>query len=205
MVGKHEAGHGEAKNAKPEQILVEATRQFAARGFDGASLQDIAEAVGIRKPSLLYHFASKDELRRAVLEALLSRWHEVLPRLLKAASGEDQFNAVVGETYDFFAADPLRARLLLREVMDRPEVLRQLIATHVAPWVEVVAGQVRRGQAQGELYPEVDPEALVVAIINLIVASVATGDCLGAMLSPARQRAEILRLAKASLFQPTPR
>jgi TetR/AcrR family transcriptional regulator len=202
VVGRTETGQVEVKVAKPEQILVAATRLFAARGFDGASLQDIAEEVGIRKPSLLYHYPSKDDLRRAVLESLLSRWNDVLPRLLKAAtSGEDQYDAVVGETYDFFAADPLRARLLLRELLDRPDIVRGLVDTHVAPWVEVVAGYVRRGIERGDIHREVDPEAFVVAAINLIVSSVATGDCLGAMLSPARQRTEILRLAKAALFQ----
>ena len=81
-----------------QQILAHATRLFAARGFVGASLRDIAIAVGIRKPSLLYHFNSKDELRRGVLENMLSHWNEVVPRLLKAAtSGPEQFEAVATE------------------------------------------------------------------------------------------------------------
>ena len=86
-----------------QQILAHATRLFAARGFVGASLRDIAKAVGIRKPSLLYHFNSKDELRRGVLEKMLAHWNEVVPRLLKAAtSGHEQFQAVATETLEFF-------------------------------------------------------------------------------------------------------
>ena len=54
-----------------QSILETATRLFAAHGFDGTSLQDIAESVGIRKASLLYHFPAKEKLRLAVLDRLL--------------------------------------------------------------------------------------------------------------------------------------
>src|SRR5688500_13265938 len=104
-----------------DQILASATRQFALNGFDGTSLQTIAEEVGIRKPSLLYHFPSKVALRLAVHQKMLDHFNEALPRLLQAAtSGEGQFDAVISELVGFFTADPDRARLIVREVLDRP-------------------------------------------------------------------------------------
>ena len=65
-------------------ILVEATHLFAARGYDGTSVQAIADAVGIRKASLLYHYPSKEALHRRVLEELLSQWNDRLPALMLA-------------------------------------------------------------------------------------------------------------------------
>ena len=196
------------------RILDAATRLFAAHGFEGTSLQDIADAVGIRKPSLLYHVESKDALRRRVLEQMLSHWNEVLPRLLRAAaSGPDQFDATVSETLAFFTADPDRARLLVREVLDRPAEMAGLIRDYVAPWVEVVCDYIRKGQEQGRVYPDVDPEAYVAQVINLVVNSVATFHCIG-VVAPApapegrmadRYITEILRVAKSSLFRPEAR
>lgn len=195
-------------------ILREATRQFAARGFDGTSVQSVAQAVGIRKPSLLYHFPSKDDLRRAVLENLLAHWNEVLPRLLMAAtSGPQQFDAIFHETIAFFSEDRDRARLLLREVLDRPEEMRKLIEDHVQPWATVICDYIRKGQAQGRVRLDVDPEAYLVHAINLVISSIATWDCI-ASLNPqasevgvddeaafARHRRELFRVAKSSLFR----
>ena len=184
-----------------DQILEHATRLFAARGFDGTPLQDIADAVGIRKPSLLYHFPSKGDLRRAVLDSLLSRWNRILPAVLKAAtSGVDQFDNVVTEVVSFFAADRDRARLLLRELLDRPAEVRQLLETTVTPWIEVVGGHIRRGQKKGDVDGDVEPEIYVVHIIELILASLAVYDLVSDHFPFDRYVGELLRLAKSSLF-----
>lgn len=193
-----------------QRILEEATKLFAARGFEGTSLQDIAMAVGIRKPSLLYHFPSKGVLRRSVLERMLGHWNETLPRLLAAAtSGEQQFDAVVKETVAFFAADPDRARLLMREVLDRPDEIGSLLRDHVEPWSKIVADYIRKGQSQGRLHPDADPESYVVQVINLLISSLSTMDVLGRLApdadgEPSIQRNvnELLRVARASLFLP---
>lgn len=193
-----------------QQILAHATRLFAARGFVGASLRDIAKAVGIRKPSLLYHFNSKDDLRRGVLASMLGHWNEVVPRLLKAAtSGHEQFEAVATETIEFFRADPDRARLLLRELLDRPAEMEPLIESHVQPWTKIICDYIRKGQQQGRVHADIDPEAYVIHMINLMVCGVALQDTITALMpvSPqergdltARYVTELLRVARAGLF-----
>lgn len=185
-----------------KKILDVATRCFAARGFDGTSLQEIAEGVGIRKPSLLYHYPSKDILRRSVLEKILSHWNDVMPRLLLAAtSSHSQFDGVLSEMVTFFTTDSDRARILLREILDRPQEIRKLIEKHVRPWVKATADFIRKGQAKDKLWPDVDPEAYVSLVINLIISNVATYEALGTT-DFERCTLESLRVAKSSLFRP---
>ncbi len=192
-----------------ERILQEATRLMAAHGFDGTSLQAVADAVGVKKPSVLYHYPSKEELRRAVLEGVLARWGEVLPRLLMASAqtGLAKFDAVTTELVAFFAADPDRARLLLRELLDRPEGIAAAESQLVRPWVQVVATYVRKGQEAGQIRPEVDPEAYVLHVAGMALSALAVGGALGTTMGGRRRGGvarrmvpELVRMARTSLF-----
>ncbi|MEM7437258.1 MAG: helix-turn-helix domain-containing protein, partial [Myxococcota bacterium] len=89
-----------------ERILTHATRLFAEQGYDGTSVQEIADAVGIRKPSLLYHFKSKDELRENVIAEMLNHWSALLPSLFLRATREERFEATMEALSQFFIADP---------------------------------------------------------------------------------------------------
>ena len=64
--------------ATTERLLISAERHFAKLGFDGARLSDIAAEAGISRPSLLYHFESKEALYAAVVRTALLRLGEAL-------------------------------------------------------------------------------------------------------------------------------
>lgn len=196
-----------------EKILLEATRLLAARGFEGTSLQDVADAVGVKKQSLLYHFPSKDELRRGVLERLLTRWNDVLPRLLMAsqASGLTKFESITSELFEFFAAEPDRARLIVREMLDRPSDLQELSRELIRPWVAVVTEYIELGKKLGQIRKDVDAEAYVLGVVTMALAAISTGDAFGSMMpGPAKKKPpvrkitkELVRMAMTSLFEPT--
>jgi AcrR family transcriptional regulator len=196
------------------KILEEATRLFAAQGVDGTAIQEIADAVGVAKPSLLYHFPSKEALHKSVLEHLLSRWNEIVPRLLRAVAREDRFDAILDATIEFFAADPDRARLLLRETLDRPVEMRGLLTTHVSPWLGVIAESIKKAQADGSMRVDVDPAAYVLQVIHLVVGTFTTGITLqtllggnghkkrGGSFADPRLLRELRRIARISLIPP---
>ena len=54
-----------------EDIIAAATRIFSERGYHAASMEEIAQAVGIRKPSLYHHVRKKEDLLFAIHEQLI--------------------------------------------------------------------------------------------------------------------------------------
>ena len=194
------------------RILDAATRRLARHGYAATSLKAVAGDAGIRAPSLLYHFASKELLRDAVLEGLLSRWKDLVPAVLVAATtGRDRFDGVLGLMLGFFAEEPHRARLLLRESLDRPDAVRALIGTHLAPWLPLLTEFIALGQREGRVHPDLDPSAYVTEVVLLSVAHFALGSIaisVGDAADPrwdARRAAELRRLCNAALYLPRPK
>jgi AcrR family transcriptional regulator len=185
-------------------VVAAATRLFAAHGFDGTALQDVADAVGVTKPAVLHHFPSKEHVRQAVLDAILEHWQGTLPRLLLAATAsEERFEAVFGELHRFFAADGDRSRVILREALDRPAEAKKILAGPVRPWIQAIAGYIREGQARGRHHAEADAEAYVVHMLQLVLAATAAAPVTTLLLGEgarARYDRELSRIAKDSLF-----
>ena len=194
-----------------EQICAAATRLFASQGFDGTSLQAIADQVGVAKQTLLYHYPSKDSLKHKVLANLLEHWRKRLPQMLQAVtSGHHRFDALTEELVRFFRDDPDRARLLCREMLDNPTGMAKLLTDNLRPWVLLVAQYIREGQASGLIYEDIDPEAYVmntiVAVIALVASEVMLSEVLGASTSSdkgagSRTLAEMLGSSRRALFQ----
>ena len=61
-----------------ERIFEEAIRIFGQNGFSGTSMREIAEAAGVTKPAIYYHYGSKEELFRAVVHWCFERSMQTL-------------------------------------------------------------------------------------------------------------------------------
>lgn len=102
-----------------DQILDEALVCFAHKGYDGTSLNDIAAGVGIKRPSLLHHFPSKEALYGDVFERLLSEWLERLDiAVTNEAQGWEKAELVLRACLDLFADTPDYVRIMRREALD---------------------------------------------------------------------------------------
>lgn len=135
---------------RKDEIVQIATRLFAERGYEGASMGDLAERVGLRKASLFHHYASKDDLYCTVLEHLVRRLGELVAANATApGTFEERLLGMTDATFDAMVAEPYAARLLVREMMDWGPFARRDFEAIAKPVLEASQAFLESGQREG--------------------------------------------------------
>ena len=149
--------------ANVEKILDAALGQFAAFGFHGARIEQIAAAAGMSKPNLLYYFRSKDALYTAVLERTLARW---LVPLAGIAVDRDPIEALtdyIARKLEASRSQPEASRLFAMEVIQGAPHLQPVLEGPLKALVDAKAAVIEAWIAAGRLKP-IDPRHLIFAI-----------------------------------------
>ncbi|KIG11895.1 Transcriptional regulator [Enhygromyxa salina] len=190
----------------PERILDAAEREFAAVGYAPARLADIAARAGIRRPSLLYHFASKELLYRAVVERAFDQLGAQLMRFMTGeAAFEGQLAAVVRSFASFLESRPSLAPIILRELIDDPDhdedatrrgggtPGRAIMLERVVPLLSVVEAFLRE-HGQARLRPGLPIRAALVQVAGNLLLRSATGSLRVPLWGPGDHALELANL-----------
>jgi TetR/AcrR family transcriptional regulator len=137
------------------EIVAAAERRFAELGFRDTSLGDIAADVGIRRPSISYHFSSKQDLYTAVLETVFAGWTESLPT---AGTAAQRFEAAITGWIDFVAQRPTAARLILRESVNAQPAKIGVFLRSGGAAVEWFEALIDEGVTTGEFHPKMESQ-----------------------------------------------
>jgi AcrR family transcriptional regulator len=177
MTSTSKSGPSKRKKLRKDEIIAEATRLFAERGYEGASMGDLAERVGLRKASLFHHFASKDVLYATVLGQLLEGVQRaVVAASMSEGSFEQRLDALSDALTTTLGASPYAARLLVREVMDWGPVVRGGLGRTIQ---DVLVGSLefaKAGQREGVFNSQLDATQAIVSIIGIHFMPFAIGD-----------------------------
>jgi AcrR family transcriptional regulator len=135
-----------------ELILEVARRRFADAGFSGTSLNQIADEVGIRRPSLLHHFPSKDALYRAVVLDSFADWVALVDNAIEGPrEGWAQVERMLRAAFVFFEDHPEFVRLVRWEALQGGPILREELAVLLRPLFDRGAAFLEREMDAGRL------------------------------------------------------
>ena len=126
-----------------EAILIAAEDCFARLGFEGTSLQQIAEAAGVARSTPAYFFRSKQDLYDAVLGRAVARGQEAMARAYTNGDNHPSVDTTVQSyidaSLDFLGHDQNFVRLIQREALEDGSRVAEFFGRSVAEAVEALA------------------------------------------------------------------
>ncbi|MBQ9042037.1 MAG: TetR/AcrR family transcriptional regulator [Eggerthellaceae bacterium] len=156
-----------AKDTK-QRILDEALVMFAEQGFDGTSMRELAETLGLGKSALYKHYTSKDDIWNAMISELEARYSQGIgsdDNLPPIPDSCDELIEMSMKMIRFTMRDEkiiLTRKLLLMEQF-RDERAKKLASEHFLDRLERIFAYVFQGMMEKGLIKEDDPRMLAFA------------------------------------------
>jgi AcrR family transcriptional regulator len=142
------------KDERPDEIVSAALEEFAAKGFAGTRLEDVAARAGVSKGLPYLYFKTKEELFKAVIKTVLKPGFDALIAEVKQTSlSPEEF--LRGPFVSFLKAFVRSrrakvARLLVAEGPKHPELTAYYMENVIAHGVEALRLLIDRGVERGE-------------------------------------------------------
>jgi AcrR family transcriptional regulator len=158
-----------ADNTSTESRVMEAAKKvFITHGFDGTSMQRIADEAGINKSLLHYYFRSKEKLFSAVFKYAISQFIPQLQGIL--LSDESLFSKIekiVSEYMDMLRKNEFIPAFILHEINVNPDRLFDIMqGSGLNP--QLLLNQLQREIQKGNIR-QVDPRQLIVNLLSLCI------------------------------------
>lgn len=134
---------------KQEVILAEAERQFARYGFEGVSLDSIAATLDLSRQNLLYHWPSKEDLYRAVLDSVMGEWMANMTAIAEADEPESAIQTYVAVKLRFSRERASGNAVFTREMMAGAPRYKDVLLAQVMPLLHADVARFERWADEG--------------------------------------------------------
>ena len=191
--------------ANLEDIITAAAKVFQTKGYHAATVQDIADAVGILKGSLYHHVKSKEDLLYLIVKEPIARIYERMAEIAASdlPAGEKLRRAILAHLEAFDRHYPhLFVYLHEREEMKRRfrEQFKLSPKQYERCWQQIL----REGVKSGEFRPDIDVPVVSYGLLGMVNWLYKWYDPRG-RLGVREVAGQLSTLALAGLAAPAPR
>ena len=188
---------GRPREFDTDKALDKALHVFWSRGYEGTSLSDLTEAMGINRPSLYAAFGNKEELFRRALD----RYLEYGPGAVQRETLNEPTARAVAERLLAVTADNLtnpkypRGCLAVQGALSCGEAAQSIkneLCSRRAAGEALLRERFERAKAEGDLGPESDPASLAQYLATVIQG-------MSVQASSGASRAELMKIAEMAL------
>ena len=167
--------------ATKDRILEEALTLFSENGYDGTGVEQIAEKVGVKAPSLYKHFRGKEDIMNALIDNAEARYEEYFGserHIGKLPENREEFIAVTMDRILFTMCDTMirRIRKFLVQEQFRNERLAAVTTRHQLEGVQKMYTRILAGMMEKGLVVKDDPELLANELASPVVLLIAKAD-----------------------------
>lgn len=167
--------------ATKDRIMEEALTLFSENGYDGTGVEQIAEKVGIKAPSLYKHFKGKEDILNALIDNAEERYEEYFGsdrHIGKLPESKEEFIQTAMQKISFTMRDPMIRKMrkfLVREQF-RNERFAEITPKHQLNGIQGMYTKIIEGMMSKGLFKEDDPELLATEVTAPVALWVAKAD-----------------------------
>jgi TetR/AcrR family transcriptional regulator, cholesterol catabolism regulator len=149
-----------------EELTRIAARLFAERGYQGTSLADLAESLGVQKPSLYHHIASKEDLLWAAASEGAEAFHAALDAVPAAAPAADRIRLALRAHLGVVASQLDVATVFVREWRYLGGERREAFVVERRRYERRVRDLFREGVEASELRTDLDVQTAALLFLS---------------------------------------
>jgi AcrR family transcriptional regulator len=156
-----------------EALLSECLCLFAERGFTSTSIDQIARAAGVTKGAMYWHFKSKDDLLRAILDRIRSQWQKVVHQPVSARRNPREQLVQLFDSYsELFRESPEICLFLQQVLLDQQNKgFSAQVAKVFSATARFVAEIIEDGKAAGVMRRDIDSSVASHLILGMLAGA----------------------------------
>jgi TetR/AcrR family transcriptional regulator, cholesterol catabolism regulator len=152
------------------KICATAARVFYEKGYDGASMQEIAKAVGLTKAGLYHHVGSKDRLLYEIMNYGMDILDEtVVERVKDIKDPREKLRQTIAGHFDLIVrARDLEITVILHENRSLKGALKKKINARKRKYIDYIRDLIAQVQAQSGGAPLIPPTPAAFALLGML-------------------------------------